>query len=246
MEDCTPKNMKDKVFEIVRFTLDSKRYYPASMEKQSFMGDEYVKHTEIEIPLGKSRYGGPVFDLPIGVEPPKDLWFAAQLDLAEFAPFDKSGLLPKKGQLIIFSDIMNDTGKIIYSDVSNNELVRHTFEHDKNFWDGVLIDQIFQETENFAERFVEPEDEEDEDYTNEDGLMWGYFEGSEKSKLFGIYTNCQLCQEEIEEVMDSNTLVLLQVGEDGFNDEGVYSVLIDKDDLKNKNFDRCEFVWAQS
>lgn len=94
--------MKNKVFEIIQFTPSDKKYYPASMEKASFMGDKYVKHTELEIPLGKSRYGGPVFDLPKDTEPPKDMNFAAQLDLAEFAPFDKSGLLPKKGQLIIF------------------------------------------------------------------------------------------------------------------------------------------------
>jgi uncharacterized protein YwqG len=238
--------MKNKAFEIIQFTPSSKRYYPASMEKMSFMGDEYVKHTELDIPLGKSRYGGPVFDLPKGIEPPKGLNFTAQLDLAEFAPFDKSGLLPKKGQLIIFSDIINDTGKVIYADVPNEELVRHTFEHEDSFWDGVLIDKIFASTETFAERFVEPEDEEDEEYTNEDGLMWGYFEGSDKSKLFGIYTNCQYCQEEIEEVMASDKAVLLQVGEGGFNDEGVFSVLISKDDLKNKVFDSCELTWAQS
>ena len=238
--------MKDKVFEIIRFTPDSKKYYPASMERMSFMRDEYVKHTEVEIPLGKSRYGGPVFDLPKDVEPPKDLWFTAQLDLAEFSPYDKSGLLPKKGQLIIFSDIMADAGKIIYADVANEDLVRHTVEHDNNFWDGVLVDKVFAEAEAFSERFVEPEDEEDEEYTNEDGLMWGYFEGSEKSKIFGIYTNCQLGQEEIEEIMDSGKVVLLQIGENGFNDEGVFSVLIDKNDLENKVFDSCEFVWAQS
>lgn len=141
---------------------------------------------------------------------------------------------------------MSDTGKVIYSDAPNQELVRHTVEHQNNFWDGVLVDRIFASTETFAERFVEPEDEEDEEYTNEDGLMWGYFEGSEKSKIFGIYTNCQFYQEDIEEVMASGKVVLLQVGEDGFNDEGVFSVLIAEEDLRNKNFDSCEFTWAQS
>ncbi|WP_414713014.1 hypothetical protein [Sphingobacterium sp. UBA6645] len=38
----------------------------------------------------------------------------------------------------------------------------------------------------------------------------------------------------------------MQIGENGFNDEGVFSVLIPKKDLKNLNFDNCEFVWAQS
>jgi Uncharacterized protein conserved in bacteria len=236
---------KNKIYDIISFTADAKRYYPASMKKQSFMRDKYVKHTEMDIPLGKSRYGGPVFDLPKGMTPPEDMRFAAQLDLSKFSPFDKTGLLPLKGQLIFFCN-NNDEGKVIYADVPNEELVRHTVEHEDNFWDGVLINEIFADTEIFAERFVDPEDEEDEEYLDEEGKMWGYFEGSERSKIFGIYTNCQYYQDEIEEVMASGKVVLLQVGENGFNDEGVFSVLIEEEDLKNKDFTKCELCWAQS
>ena len=32
----------------------------------------------------------------------------------------------------------------------------------------------------------------------------------------------------------------------GFNDEGVFSVLIPKEDLRNRNFENCEFSWAQT
>src|SRR5262245_21129421 len=39
-----------------------------------------------EMPLGQSRIGGPVIDLPEGFEPPADLFFVAQLDLAWLAP----------------------------------------------------------------------------------------------------------------------------------------------------------------
>ena len=226
---------KNRKFEIIRFTPDSKRYYPASMRKQSYMGDEYVKHTKITIPPGKSRYGGCVIDLPKGIKYPDNMRFAAQLDLTEFAPFDKSGLLPKTGQLIIFAQILDDTGKVIYADVPNSELERQIVEHKDNFYEGVLIDKVFAETETLSERYAEEDGER----------FWDYFAGSEKSKIFGIYTNCQLQEEEIERIAFSNKVVLLQVGED-FNDEGVFSVLIDKDDLKNRNFENCEFVWAQS
>lgn len=227
---------KKKTFEIIRFKPNDKRYYPASMRKQSYMGDEYVKHTQIEIPLGKSRYGGCVIDLPKGVQHPENMRFAAQLDLAEFAPFDTTGLLPKSGQLIVFAQILEDTGKIIYANVPNNELERQIVAHDDNFYEGILIDEVFAETETLSERYEEEGGEE----------IWDYFAGAEKSKIFGIYTNCQLQENEIAEIAFSNKVVLLQIGENGFNDEGVFSVLIDKDDLKNLNFENCEFAWAQS
>ena len=227
---------KNQKFEIIRFTADNKRYFPSSMKREKYMGEEYVKYSEMEIPLGKSRYGGCAFDLPKGVKHPENMRFAAQLDLTEFAPFDKTGFLPKSGQLIIFANIMKGTGKALYANVPNNELERQIVEHGDNFFDGVLIDKIFAETETLSERYDEEDGEK----------IWNYFAGSEKSKIFGIYTNCQLQEDEIEEIAFSNKVVLLQVGEGGFNDEGVFSVLIDKDDLKNRNFENCEFVWAQS
>lgn len=233
-----------QIFEIISFTADCTQYYPASMKHESWMPENYVKHTEIEIPLGHSRYGGPVVDLPSGIEYPKGLRFAAQLDLSKFSPFDKSGLLPKTGQLIFFADIMNDTGKVIYEDVSNDKLVRITNEHEDNFFSGVLIDKIFADTETLEERFREPENEEEE--ANEDGKIWDYFLGSDKSKIFGIYTYCQYEQDEIEEITFSDKIILLQIGENGFNDEGVFSVTIPREDLKKLNFDNCEFAWGQS
>jgi uncharacterized protein YwqG len=242
---------KEKTFEIIRFTAENKRYFPASMKTQKWMKNwmkkyNYVKHDKMNIPLGKSRYGGCVFDLPKGMQHPENMQFAGQLDLSEFSPFDKSGLLPKTGQLIFFANIMEGTGKVIYADVENNVLERHILMHEEDFWDGILIDKIYAETETLSERFIEPEDEEDKQYANKEGKLWGWFEGSEKSKMFGIFTNCQLHEEEIEKISFSEKIVLLQIGEEGFNDEGVFSVLIDKADLKNRNFENCEFIWAQS
>src|SRR5690606_1119053 len=117
-------NKINKVFSIISFTADNKQYYPASMNKQSWMPDSYVKHTEVEIALGQSRYGGPVIDLPKGIDHPENFQFAGQFDLSKFSPFDKSGLLPKTGQLIFFADLKSDTGKVIYADVSNESLIR--------------------------------------------------------------------------------------------------------------------------
>jgi hypothetical protein len=212
-----------KKFDIISFTADEKQYYPASMKKSSWMPGTCIKHTKIEIPLGKSRYGGPVIDLPHGIEHPKDLRFAAQLDLAEFSPFDKSGLLPKTGQLIFFADIINDTGKVYYADVPNDKLVRTIHEHEDNFFLGILVDTIFADTETFEENFSDPEDG--------DVKTWNSFAGSGKSKIFGVYTHCQYGQEKIEEITFSDKVLLLQIGENGFNDEGVFSVLINQQDL---------------
>lgn len=238
-------NLNNK-FDIISFTADNKQYYPASMKKESWMPDSYVKHTDIEIPLGHSRYGGPVIDLPNGIEHPEGLRFAAQLDLARLSPFDKTGLLPKTGQLIFFADILNDTGKVIYADVTNNSLVRVIREHEDNFFLGVLIDNIFSDEETFSDRFREAEDEDEIEDANSEGKLWDAFAGSDKSKIFGIYTHCQYGQEQIEQITFSDKLLLLQVGENGFNDEGVFSVLISREDLANRNFNNCEFAWGQS
>jgi uncharacterized protein YwqG len=238
--------MKDHQFNIISLSPSSKRYFPASMNKEDWMRDEYVKHTEIEIPLGQSRYGGPVLDLPKGIQVPKDMRFVAQLDLAVISKHDTLGILPKNGHLIFFADILSDLGKVIYTDVSNDHLHRTFIEHQDNFWDGVLIDKIWSDVEFWKDRFREPEDYWEEENVNKNGMLWDDFAGSEKSKLFGIFTHCQWGQTEIEKIANSNKIVLLQIGENGFNDEGVFSVLIDKQDLENLNFDSCEYYWGQS
>ena len=210
------------------------------------MPDTYVKHTDIEIPIGHSRYGGPVLDLPKSIEHPEGLRFAGQFDLAKFSSFDKTGLLPTTGQLIFFADISNDIGKVIYANVTNNSLIRTIKEHEDNFFLGVLVDKIFSDEEIFSDRFRDAEDQWDKELANKEGKLWDDFAGSDRSKIFGIYTHCQYGQEEIEQITFSDKILLLQVGENGFNDEGVFSVLIRREDLVNRNFDNCEFAWGQS
>jgi len=235
------------IFDIIRFTADKTLYYGASIKLSQILIDtgDYTKHTDVDIPIGHSRYGGPVVDLPPGIEYPNDLIFAAQLDLSKFSPYDKSGLLPKTGQLLFFANIIKDTGKVIYVDLPNENLVRHIKEHEEDFFSGRLVDKVYADTETLSERLREP-GEDELDYVNKDGKIWDCFAGSEKSKIFGMFTHCQYGQEEIENIIFSDKILLLQVGENDFNDEGVFSVLIDKIDLQNKIFDNCEFAWGQS
>ena len=128
--------MNDQPFDIISFTAHKQRYFHAATQKEDWMSDEYVAHTDLDIPMGHSRYGGVVADLPEGITPPDGLEFAAQLDLAQFAPHDKSGCLPTSGQLIVFADISSDLGIVFYADVPNDKLIRHIIEDQENFEEG--------------------------------------------------------------------------------------------------------------
>lgn len=240
--------MEKEIFEIIELLPATKHYYGDSLKMPEILLKDglLVKAGTLDIPLGHSRYGGPIADLPKDFEYPKDLRFAAQLDLKQIAPHDTSGLLPKMGHLFFFADIIEDKGLVAYADIENSELVRVVKDHDDNFFEGVLIKEAFAATEKLSDRYRDPEDEYEEEDANEDGLLWDFFEGSETSKIFGIFTHCQAQEQQILEVVNSNKVVLLQIGENGFNDEGVFSVLIDKDDLKALNFSNCEFHWGQS
>lgn len=237
-------------FNIMSLIPEEKRYYPSSVDLGILDNGNYIKHEEIEIPLGKSRYGGPIIDLPPDVEHPEKLRFACQLDLEDISKYDKTNLLPKAGQLIIFCDIISEEGKVYYSNTKNENLKRIIIEHEDNFWDGVIIKEIKSDTEKLDDRYRLPEDGwEKENLThllNEEGKLWDDFAGSDRSKIFGIFTHCQLGEEEIKKKITENKIVLVQFGENGFNDEGVFSVLIDKNDLKNLDFENCEFHWGQS
>ncbi|MGI4875201.1 MAG: DUF1963 domain-containing protein [Janthinobacterium lividum] len=243
-----------QTYDIIEFTAQPGQYYGDSikMSKLVLQSGNYVKASAKNIPLGHSRYGGPVADLPPGVAYPPELRLAAQLDLAVFAPHDKTGLLPKTGQLLFFAHPRDDRGQVLYADVPNDELVRVVRDHEDNFYSGVLIDQVFAATETLASRYRAPEDEEEAEWAKEagslnaDGLLWDDFAGSKQSKIFGIYTHCQLGEEEIIDILNSSKVLLLQVGENGFNDEGVFSVLIEEADLAACDFTRCEFAWGQS
>ena len=240
--------MTDKIYNIVQFTGQNRQYYGDSvvMPEALLAEDKYVKASEMDIPLGQSRYGGPVVDLPPGDVYPDGLLFAAQLDLAVFSPHDSAGLLPKTGQLIFFADSYAETGTVRYADVPNEDLVRTVKEHESMFFAGVLIGTVFPATESLSARYRDPEFADEREYANEDGKIWDDYAEGQKSKLFGIYTNNQWDEADIREVLDSDDVVLLQVGEGEFNDEGIFSVLINRNDLQNSVFTNCRFSWAQS
>ena len=67
----------------------------------------------------------------------------------------------------------------------------------------------------------------------------------ERSKIFDVFADIQLREQEIEAITFSHEVVLFQVGED-INDEGIFSVLINRDDLKHKNISNCRFRWSQT
>lgn len=203
-------------------------------------------HTEVNLNIGQSRYGGPIIDIPIEFEIPENLNFAAQLDLHEISKHDKLGLLPSTGHLYFFSDIRKNSGKVFYEDVPNEKLSRKFKEHEGDFHMGVVIEDILSETESWIERFRKPEGEWEIKRANKKGFLWDEFGGTSRSKLFGIFTHCQKSQEEVENITNSDKILLLQIGENEFNDEGVFSVLIPKKDLADQNFVNCEFYWAQS
>ncbi|NRA63430.1 MAG: DUF1963 domain-containing protein [Pseudobacteriovorax sp.] len=215
------------------------------MDRSSWMPNSWVKHTEITIPMGHSRYGGPIIDMPPHVARPVDLEFVAQINLGEFSKFDKKDLLPKTGQLIVFADIRKDKGLVIYTDTSSEQLVRHIHEHESDFFAGILVGNIRNNSECLRDRLTHSEGG-CYSFVSDDGLVWDDFAGSETSKIFGIPTHCQWPFSIVKEKIDDDFIVLLQFGENGFNDEGVFSVLIKREHLKNRDFSSCEFHWAQT
>jgi len=226
-----------KMFNIIRFTPSNTWYYPASVELGNLANTKlYVPHTEIHIPLGASRVGGPAWDVPALFAPPSDMQFAAQLKLEDFSAFDSGNLLPRSGFLYFFIGGYGNEGKVIFADCATSDLECKIIEHEKWFWDGSLIENIFAEAESLESRYVDGPGHEKE---------WDDFAGVEKSKIYGIYTHCQMDEKEILSITNSSRLLLLQIGED-FTGEGVWSVLIEKADLKNRDFSCCTFEWGQS
>jgi len=226
------------MFRIIKFTPGTDWYYPKSIELSEVMASEgkYTDHTSIDFEMGLSRVGGPIIDFPKGIKLPKKLRFAAMLQLSQFCNADPENLLPDSGYLYFFIGGYGDEGQVLYYDVTADDLERHVQEHQDWFWVGCLIDKIYEETETIASRY----------YVEEDGeIEWDYFSGTEKSKIFGIYTHCQKSDREIIKISKSKNVLLLQLGDD-FTCDGVWSVLINQSHLRRKMFHKCKFEWGQS
>ncbi len=225
------------------------------------------------LPMGKSRYGGAVVDWPKGVAYPtnKQLLFMAQLNLKEFKKFDRDNLLPKQGHLYFFVHNEDfDDGEAFYFDVQNDELERNYLEGDNQFFGTLeILDNIRSETEKWKNNYIKLDKDElkctvcgtkifldctcdnigmlpyERDEIIDRKYVWDFDALTYKSKLFGIYTDVQCNEQEIENMTFSDYVVLFQVGEN-INNEGVFSVLINKNDLKDKNFSHCRFRWSQT
>ena len=193
---------------------------------------------EIDIPLGCSRIGGPIVDLPNDIKYPDDYYFLAQLNCSELKPYDKIGFLPESGFLFFFLSEDLDNGCVYYTDKNISQLKRVTKEHDNCNWYGKIISGYSMEMEKIESRYTETEKLGKKD--------WDYFAGSEISKIYGIYSNCQASEKEvIEFVKNEDKIILLQIGGD-YMDEGCQSVIIDKNDLIKKDFTKCIFEYNQS
>lgn len=200
---------------------------------------EYDNYKEIDVPLGASRIGGPVVDLPEDIKYPDGYYFMAQLNCKELKEYDELNLLPSNGFLYFFVKNYGETGIVLYSPKDTKELKRVVKEHLDWYFSGCLIGSIKSEIETIESRYI-----------TEDGeKMWDFFAGTEITKIYGMYTNCQANEEEtikkLNELKRSNSVLLLQIGSD-FLGEGTHCVYIDKNDLQKLNFTRCIFEYSQS
>ncbi len=217
--DSDPGPPPDIRRDIIRIHYGKKRY-------------GYAKDAP-DLALGGCRIGGPIVDLPPGIDYPQAGYvFVAQLDLGRLAEYDLPGLLPKEGFLIFFMKpgYPEFEDYVVHSTVARSDLRRVVREHEDWFYEGAAISGYSKEVEDIAERY------------DEDG--WSCFAGSERSKVYGIYTHVQKSEDEIIRVTEEG-VVLLQVGED-LTGEGVLSVLIKRDQLEAGSFGRCQIEWGQT
>ncbi len=204
-------------------------------------GRYYEKAAEApEMPLGQSRVGGPIIDLPEGFEHPPDLFFVAQLDLAWLGSCDPNELLPdNQGFLYFFYNLLvEETGvrqvaRVYHFPGAAQQLRRTVREHEGWFWRGMTLVGCSSEEELLEECF------------GPDG-QWDYFAGMSKTKIGGYPSNPQWGEADVARTLaaDKNHL-LLQVGED-VTEGGCLCFFIDYGDCYHKCFDNVEAVWGQT
>jgi uncharacterized protein YwqG len=223
------EEMMKEAFDFIKLSLSERKYYIKNF------GMDYDNYLDLNMPLGCSRIGGPMVDLPDEIIYPDNCNFVAQLNCAELKSYDKIGLLPENGFLYFFEEDY-DKGYVFYTLKGKESLHRTIKEHENNYFFGKKIENYKMEIESVESR-----------YTIQNGIKeWDYFGGGELSKIYGIYTNCQASEKEIIQFMeDENKIILLQIGTDYF-DEGCESIIINKNDLINKDFSKCIFEYNQS
>lgn len=234
--------------------------------------EQFTQLLTKKLPLGKSRYGGAIVDFPKNTAfPDTKKWsFMAQINLVEFKPYDKNNLLPKDGHLFFFMDMETDKGKTLFFEGNNQDLERFFITELDDIWGTLeVITNISSEHQKWEANYQKLEKEElkcpickksnimdcncditgmfwhDREDIIEKKYIWDASENTYTSKMFGIYADVQCGEKEIEEVTFSDKIVLFQVGED-INDEGIFSVLIGKENLKKLDFDKCTYRWSQT
>ena len=92
------------------------------------------------------------------------------------------------------------------------------------------------------EEWGEEWDEEGGDDEDEND---GAFRSADESRVFGDFVHVQWSPEE-RAAASAGEVVLLQIGEGDFNDEGVFSVLVDEGALARRDFSGVTAYWAQT
>ena len=188
--------------------------------------------------LGSSRFFSDEIDISENIEIPEYLEFVGQINLSEFAKYDKYNLLPKTGMLYFFQSpfYVNgnnyENGKVIYSNDMN--LVRKNANIDKDLISNYSVADIKNEIDKFSKRY----------YKEDDKVYYDSFANEDKNKIYGFYTDCQMNDSDIKKV-SNKYIVLLQLGSKVYG-EGVTTYLITEEDLKNKNFDNVVYKYVQS
>jgi len=234
--------------------------------------DQFTQLLNEKLPIGKSRYGGAVVDFPKNrTYPDPEKWnFMAQINLVEFKPHDKNNLLPKEGHLFFFMELDTEKGKTLFFEGNNDDLERKFITEPDDIWGTLeIITNIRSENQKWESNYQTLDKEDlkcpicnksnimdcncditgmfwhDRADIIEKKYIWDDSQNTCTSKMFGIYADVQCVEKEIEEITFSDKIVLFQVGED-INDEGIFSVLIGKEDLKKRDFKNCEYRWSQT
>lgn len=190
------------------------------------------------VALGQSRIGGPIVDLPPGVDYPAGMNFVAQIDLSQIAKHDPQRRLPKTGHLYFFYGFNPRAGDttprslVFYSDAPTSQLRRTVREHQESFWRGKTVGNFAAEQESLADR-VDAEGQYD------------YFAGMDKTKLFGVHANCQRDGSEVGSMLASGAVLLFQSGEDT-SGYGSLAYFIGPDELASRDFSQCRVGYVCS
>lgn len=188
--------------------------------------------------LGQSRFFSEYIDIPEDMVIPDVFEFVGQINLNEFSELKNNNLLPKEGMLYFFQSPFElnghiyENGIVLYS--KNMNLIRKEANISKDMIHNYSLSDIIEEKEKFSDRY-----KKDDDYEYYDS-----FEGEDKNKIYGFYTDCQMSDSDIKKVSDKY-IVLLQLGSEIYG-EGVTTYLITEDDLKNQNFENVVYKYTQS